>query len=121
MVQERNAVVVVLLCLVTCGIYFLYWVYKTSDELRQALSEESINPALDLLLTMVTCYIWAIYVHHRNSQHAHRILAARDPWHIDQTQTILILCIAQLVVGVTGLIATYLLQEELNRVARLTR
>jgi len=117
-VQERNAVVVLLLALVTCGIYMVYWLYKTSAELQEALQDEDINPLVDVILVIVTCFIWGIYVEYRNAQKAHGVLARRDPNAVDQTQTILILNLAQLVVGVTGLIATYILQEELNKLAR---
>jgi drug/metabolite transporter (DMT)-like permease len=119
-VQQRNAAVVIVLALVTCGIYMIYWFYKTSAELQEALQDEDINPMVDLILVIVTCFIWGIYVEYRNSQKAYAVLSQRDPRAVDQTQTILILNIAQLIVGVTGLIATYILQEELNKLARLT-
>jgi len=119
-VQERNAVVVLLLGLVTCGVYMIYWLYKTSAELQEALQDQEINPMVDLILVIVTCFIWGIYVEYRNSQKAYAVLSRRDARAVDQTQTILILNIAQLVVGVTGFIATYILQEELNKLARLS-
>jgi len=117
MIQERSPLTVLLLSFVTCGIYAIYWLFKTSDELRLATQDESINPTTDLLLVLVTCGIWGIYVEYRNSQKIHQILSQTEPGRKDQSQTILILNIAMYFVGVTGLIATYILQEEMNQLA----
>ncbi len=117
-VQERAPLTTVLLSLVTCGIYGLYWQFKTSDELRAATGDDSINPLLELLLTLVTGGIWGVYVMYRNAQKIHRILVSRDPARKDQSQTILILAIAMYFVGVTHFIAVWLLQEEMNQLAR---
>jgi hypothetical protein len=117
-VQERNSVVVLVLSFVTCGFYALYWIYKTSDELREQTGDTSINPALDLLLSIVTCGIWGIYAEYRNAQKVHAQLVASNPYRKDQSQTVLILNIASLFVGITGLVAIYVVQEELNQLAR---
>jgi drug/metabolite transporter (DMT)-like permease len=117
-IQERNSGAVALLCLFTCGIYFVYWIYQTSTELKQATGDSSINPTLDLVLTLVTCFLWGYYVVYRNAQKAHETLVRLDPSHQDQTQTVLILLLAAFVVGVTFAAAAYLVQEDLNRLAR---
>jgi hypothetical protein len=120
-VQERAPLTTLLLSLVTCGIYGLYWQFKTSDELRAATGDDSINPLLELLLTLVTVGIWGVYVMYRNAQKIHRVLASRDPSRNDPSQTILILAIAGYFVLVTQLMALWLLQEEMNQLARTTR
>lgn len=120
-VQERAPLTTVLLTIVTCGIYGLYWQFKTSDELRVATGDDSINPMLELILTLVTGGIWGVYVQYRNAQKVHRALASRDPARKDQSQTVLILAIAMYFVGVTGFIATWILQEEFNAIARTVR
>ena len=117
-VQERNSVLVLFLPLVTCGIYFYYWIYQTSEELRRATGDESINPGTDLILTIVTCGLWGLFVEYRNAQKVHSILVAQNPNRKDQSQTILILNIAAFFVGITGLIAMFMVQEELNQLAR---
>jgi len=117
-VTDRNSAVVLLLSIFTCGIYKLYWYYQTSDELRRALGDESINPTTDLLLLLVTCGLWGMYVEYRNVQKVHTFLAARQPGRNDPSQTVMILNVAALFVGVTGLVATYMSQEEYNQLAR---
>jgi hypothetical protein len=117
-VQERNSVVVILLWFLTCGIYYFYWIYQTSTELKQATGDDSINPTTDLLLTVVTCGLWGYYLLYRDAQKLHQVLVRLDQTHQDQSQTVLMLCIATLVVGVTAPIAVYMVQEDFNRLAR---
>lgn len=117
-VQERSAAMVLVWMLVSCGGYAFYWFYKTSDELRQALSDETIKPGMDLLLLLVTCGLWGIYIQYRNAQKVHAYLVQANPQRKDQSQTILIMNLAQFVVGVTGLIGVYMCQEEYNLLAK---
>jgi hypothetical protein len=117
-IPERNSVVVVLLCLFTCGIYYIYWIYQTSTELEQATRDPTINPMLDLVLSIVTCGLWGYYVLYRDAQKLHQLLVGLDPGHQDQSQTVLILLIAALFVGITFAVAIYLVQEDNNRLAR---
>lgn len=117
-IKERNSAVVLLLALVTCGVYFFYWVYATSLELQQQTGDTSINPGLDLLLSLVTCGMWGIYTQYRNTQKVHACVVAYNPHHKDQSQTVLILNIASFFVGFTSFIAMYVVQEELNLLAR---
>ena len=117
-VQERNSALVLVLSFVTCGVYWFYWIYKTSDELQRQTGDTSINPGIDLLLTLVTCGMWGMYVEYRNAQKIHARLVMNNPYRSDQSQTILILNLASFVVGVTGFVAMYMLQEELNQLAR---
>lgn len=117
-IQERSGVTVVLLSFVTCGIYYLYWLYTTDRELAEALDDPEIKPGQDLLLTLVTCGIWSVYVEYRNAQKIHSALLTRDPYARDQSQAVLLLDLAGFFVGATWLVATYILQEELNKLAR---
>ncbi|MDP3500734.1 MAG: DUF4234 domain-containing protein [Myxococcales bacterium] len=59
--------VVALLTIFTCGLYALYWQYKTTDELK-AITGKDLNPGLEVLLSVVTCGIFSIYAHYRNAQ-----------------------------------------------------
>lgn len=117
-ITERNSIVVIVASLLTCGIYYLFWLYSTTKELRDALQDDSIKPGQDLLLTIFSCFLWSIYVEYRNSQKVHAALLSRDPYTKDQSETVLILNIAALFVGMTWLIASYLLQEDLNKLSR---
>ena len=117
-IQERSSVLVIVLSIVTCNIYFIYWIWKTSQELRDATGDTTINPMIDLVIGIVTWGMWGIYVMWRNSQKAHQLLVARDPNHKDQSQTVLIMGVLTVIVGITMVVAMYLTQEDLNALAR---
>ena len=120
-IQERSGAVVILLTFVTCGIYFLYWIYKTSDELRIALGDESISPGTDLLLSIITCGFWSLYVEYRNCEKVHLALIAVDPYHQNQATTVLMMNLLAFPVGFTNFVAIYLAQEEYNKLLRAAR
>ena len=51
MLQNRSIVSVIILTIVTCGIYGLYWVYDTMNSLEQTTGHESgVNALATLLL-----------------------------------------------------------------------
>lgn len=104
---------VTLLCLATCGLYSLFWKYRTTHELRGATGDDKLNPLTDLLLTLVTCGLWGIYTDFRNAQKAHQLLTACGV----QRESRAVVCLLLDLVGLYVLVP-YLLQEELNAVAR---
>lgn len=58
--EKREPVTVILLSLVTCGIYAIWWYYTMATEIKNSLGREDLNPGMDLLLMFVTCGIWGI-------------------------------------------------------------
>jgi hypothetical protein len=60
-VEERNVALAIVLSLVTCGIYGLYWVYKMTEEMKTASGDESLNGVMAVLLPLVTCNIYGLY------------------------------------------------------------
>lgn len=59
--QIRQPALVVVLSLVTCGIYAFYWIYKMSEEMQRATGKSSMSPGMELLLCIVTCGIYMFY------------------------------------------------------------
>lgn len=113
---RRDLVVVALLTVFTCGLYALYWQYKTTDELK-AVTGKDLNPGLELLLSLVTCGIFSIYAHYRNAQLVTERMRALKGAHEDKATMVLALDLASLVVGVTWVAAVVILQDELNKLA----
>jgi hypothetical protein len=56
---RRNPIGVLVLSLITLGIYFFYWYYKVNDELRRFEHDESISPTRSL---MAMLFGWIIIV-----------------------------------------------------------
>lgn len=109
----------ILLSLITCGAYSVYWLYVTTRELRDGLDQQNLNPTVDVVLSIVTCGLWAIYAHFRNAGLLYRALRRFEPGARDQSVIVLILDVAALFTGITWLIGLYVLQDEHNRLARL--
>ncbi len=61
-IQKRNIAACIILSLVTCGIYSMYWFVCLTNE-TNALTEdtEEFNGGVALLLTLVTCGVFGWY------------------------------------------------------------
>ena len=57
----RDPLMVLLLSIVTCGLYGWYWIWVTTDEINKSLGEERMNAVLLLIITLVTCGLGGIY------------------------------------------------------------
>lgn len=63
--EERSIVMIIILSILTCGIYYFYWIYATSSDIKDYLQDDSINPFLDLILSLLTCGIYFVYWHYK--------------------------------------------------------
>ena len=62
MVQKRDIVVAIILSLVTCGIYGIYWFIVMTDDVKTASGDTQLaSGGLAFLLTLVSCGIYGIY------------------------------------------------------------
>lgn len=61
-ITERNIAVAIILTIVTCGIYGLFWFVKITDETNELSGDTTqTSGGLALVLTIVTCGIYGIY------------------------------------------------------------
>ncbi|NOZ01123.1 MAG: DUF4234 domain-containing protein [Deltaproteobacteria bacterium] len=58
--ETRPIPVTILLTLVTCGIYGLFWNYWINRELRDYLDKRDLNPGVELLLCIL-CFPYLFY------------------------------------------------------------
>lgn len=64
--RERNIAVAIILTIVTCGIYGIYWFIVLTDDARLASGDQQApSGGIAFLLTLVTCGIYGIYWHIR--------------------------------------------------------
>ena len=103
------------LTMVTCGFYYFYWQWVTTEELKNATGRDDLNPMTDLLLTICCCGLWSVYVQYRNAQVVHEAFQARGASHEDKSTLILILHALSALNGMTGLVAILMLQDEYNK------
>ena len=58
---RRDPALTLLFILLTCGIYYLYFIYTVSREIAEFTGDRDTSPALELLLCVVTCGIYNVY------------------------------------------------------------
>lgn len=81
-ITNRNIVTAIILSIVTCGIYGIYWYYMILNDLYTANNLPS-KAGTDILLTIVTCGIYGIYMAYQmgkmvNSAHIQWGLPEKD-------------------------------------------
>ncbi len=61
MIQKRDIVLAIVLSIVTCGIYGLYWFVVLTDDANRISEDDTTSGGISLLLTIITCGIYGIY------------------------------------------------------------
>ncbi|WP_297299137.1 DUF4234 domain-containing protein [uncultured Brachyspira sp.] len=59
--QNKSLLNVGILSVVTCGIYLIYWIYVTTNDVNSYMEEKYFNPTLAVVLSIVTCGLFTIY------------------------------------------------------------
>ncbi|RKI79091.1 DUF4234 domain-containing protein [bacterium 0.1xD8-71] len=110
-VQERNIALCIILSLVTCGIYGLYWFVCLTEDTNAAANEEGTSGVLALVLTIVTCGIYGLYWAYKRGELLDKAKVNRGMPASNGGVLYLILYIFG------GIIAYALIQNELNKLA----
>ncbi len=111
MVQERNIAVAIILSIVTCGIYGLYWFVCLTNDTNAVAEEEGTSGGLALVLTLVTCGIYGLYWAYKCGE---KLDTAKQKRGIPASNGG-ILYLILFIFG--GIIAYALIQNELNKLA----
>lgn len=77
--QQRSIPVCILLSLVTCGIYSIYWYYTIAEGFQQCQTQSKLSTTagMTILLNIVTCGIYGIYAYYKWGQATSEIYASR--------------------------------------------
>lgn len=59
--KQRDIAISIILSIVTCGIYSIYWFIVLTDDIIAASEENFNSGAICFILTIVTCGIYGIY------------------------------------------------------------
>ncbi|MDO4261660.1 MAG: DUF4234 domain-containing protein [Eubacteriales bacterium] len=111
MIKQRNIALCILFCLITCGIYGLYWFVCLTDETNEAAGESGTSGALALLFTIITCGIYGFYWAYRCGEKLDRAKTARGIPSSNGGVLYLILWL------LAGIVSYALIQHELNKLA----
>ena len=117
-IYERSPSFVLLMTLVTCGLYLFYWYYQIYDEMERV---HGISPTgnayfIDLLLVFVTCGLWGIYVDYEISNKLNDLQARYGMYPNDTTTTAILLDLAAFFVGLTNIVTSMIQQDQFNKV-----
>lgn len=115
----RSPGLTLLLILLTCGIYYLYFIYVASQETQDFLEEPDTSPGLEVLLCLLTCGLYNIYWDYKMGK---RIAEMCVRVGLSPTDNAVLYLVLDLV-GVggfasLGLLNPVLQQEGLNRIWR---
>lgn len=111
MIQKRSVAVCIVLSLVTCGIYAIYWfICLTNDTNTIANDPDATSGGVAFVLSLVTCGIYGLYWAYKQGE---KIDEAKNQRGIASSNTgILYLILSFLGLGI---IAYALMQNELNK------
>lgn len=68
LIKNRNIAMQVILSILTCGIYGLYWFITMTDESNVLSDEKTASGGMAILLTLVTCGIYSFYWNYKMGQ-----------------------------------------------------
>ncbi|WP_165248816.1 DUF4234 domain-containing protein [Adlercreutzia sp. ZJ141] len=113
---NRNIAVCILLSIITCGIYGIYWIYCLVNELNTASGHpQDTSGGMVILFSILTCGIYGIYWYYKAGEKVAEI-RRRQTGAADNSSAILYLVLALFGFGIVN---DCLIQNELNNLAPL--
>ena len=61
MVERKSIALCIVLSLITCGLYSLYWMYCLAEDVNTITGRVDASGGMVLLLSIVTCGIYGLY------------------------------------------------------------
>jgi hypothetical protein len=109
--ERREIGMMVLLSIVTCGIYAIVWWYKMFSEIAADLGRTDINPILEIALIYLTCGFYGMFLAYKYPRLINEMQAKRGLPVNDFSTLSLILAVFGL-----GFVSFCLMQLELNKI-----
>ncbi|MGN0348378.1 MAG: DUF4234 domain-containing protein [Roseburia sp.] len=112
MIQKKSVGMCIVLTLITCGIYGIYWFICLSNDANTASNTFGTSGGTAFVLSLITCGIYGIYWAYRQGE---KIDAAKSSRGLPSGNNAILYLI--LVIFGLGIIAYALMQNELNQMA----
>lgn len=109
MVEKRNIALCIILTLITCGIYGIYWFICLADDVNTVANENDTSGGVVFLLTLITCGIYGLYWAYRCGEKLDRAKQNRGMYSSNSGILYLILYMFG------GIICYALIQNEINK------
>ena len=115
-VTNRNVAIAVILSLVTCGIYGLFWMASINDD-ANLVSDETNDTSgiLAVILTIITCGIYGIYWNYKMGQKLYGAGSKNKVTISDNSLVYLIMALLGVFVPGLVLVNYCLMQSDLNK------
>ena len=113
MIERRNIAVCIVLTLVTCGIYGIYWIVCLTNDVNTVSGDvNGTSGGMVVLLTIVTCGIYGIYWAYKQGEKL-------DFTKNNPVSSLINIGVVYLILQIFGfgIIAYALMQNELNKLA----
>ncbi len=112
--KQRSIPVCIILSLITCGIYSLYWMIVLTDDANRLSGRQRPSGGTALLLTIVTCGIYGYYWAYQMGEALYNAKAQRGIMASNNNILYLILEIIFPIIGWS------LMQDEINKLVVTT-
>ena len=113
-IQPRDIAVAIILSIVTCGIYNIYWFIKLVDDVNRAANDQSaFSGGVTWLLSLVTGGIYACYWYYQAGK---KMAYAKQVRNMPVESNMEILYLVLAIFGL-GIVNMALIQSDLNKMA----
>ncbi len=114
MVNQRSVVVAIILSIVTCGLYGIYWMYAITNEVGILSGESGFNGGKAILFTIITCGIYYFFWWYQMGQNIAKAQQYRGIYPKDNGVLYIVLAIFGL-----GIVNYAIAQSDVNRLVEL--
>lgn len=108
--QQRSIPVCIILTIITCGFYGIYWMIVLNEEVNYLAKKQGTSGGLVFLFTLITCGIYGIYWMYQMGYAVEMLHEQHGEMRSNASVVYLILSIFGL-----SLVAYALLQNEVNK------
>jgi hypothetical protein len=113
MVQERNVILYIILSIITCGLFSLFWFIVLADDIASLRGKPEPRGAFDLLISLITCGIYYMFCMYKYPQYLVEIQDEKGMRINDISSMSLVLAIFSF-----GIVSLALIQNELNLISQ---
>lgn len=110
--KKRDIALSLVLSIVTCGIYSIYWMIVLTDDIADASGDHSISGGMAFLLSLITCGIYSVYWAYKMGQNI--TIAKQNRGIVSYGQDMAIIYLLLQIFGF-GIINYCIMQSELNK------
>lgn len=113
MIQHRDIAVCIILSIVTCGIYGIYWFICLTDDTNTVSGRMGdTSGVVAFLLSLVTCNIYGLYWAYKQGEKIDEVKSSRGIPSNSSSIAYLLLCLFGF-----SIVAYALMQNDLNKLA----